>query len=482
MPVGLPDTAGWRFLRGRGPHAAPSHTGPATRESVLFATLIFAFLAFLGRMEAGASTPYPLTAVASCIVVFALLCVARLEVAFLLILAVTPFSTERVIPGTGSALQVPTEPMLFVALAAWGVRSLVRRPRTFAQPGLSAALLLALGAIVVTIAVSAYRLTSIKATLNAAWYGLFGMFMINNLADRSRLKMLAWAWLVPGVVISLYSMVSVLVGHYEPLIGYWWSQPFFTEHGTFSAYLSFVCALALGLSIEMSGGLKLVFALVALAAGAEVILSLARGAWAGLAGLSLFLLVVSGRRLVRFGNLALLAIGLLGLAGLVVASGATRGLERHSQTITDPTNVSNLERVNRWMAGYRMFQSDPLTGVGFGAYPDAYLNYRRVPLGTEQSTGRMGVHSEYLKVLAETGLLGALTAALALFFVVRICWRAIRGARDPYLRGLAVGMAGGLVTYGVHAVVNNYMSYDKGAIPVWTAIGVLGAIDTFQRR
>ena len=277
-------------------------------------------------------------------------------------------------------------------------------------------------------------------------------------------------------------MVSVLVGHYEPLIGYWWSEPFFTEHGTFSAYLSFVCALALGLSIEMSGAVKLVFALVALAAGAEVILSLTRGAWMGLAALGLYLLIVSGKRLVRFGNLVLVVVGLAGLVGVIVVSGAVRDIERHSQTITDPTNLSNLERVNRWVAGYGMFQSDPLTGVGFGAYPDAYLNYRRIPLGTEQSTGRMGVHSEYLKVLAETGLVGAVTAVLAFFFVARISWRAVRRARDPYLRGLAVGMTGGLVIYCVHAVVNNYMSYDKVAIPVWTAIGVLGAIDTLQRQ
>jgi len=482
MRVGRPDTATWSLLRSRGSAAAPSPAGPAMREGILLATLIFAFLALLGRMEAGASTPYPLAAVTSCIVVFALLCVTHLEVAFLLILAATPFSMERVIPGTGSALQVPTEPMLFVALAAWGVRSLARRPRTFAQPGLTAALLLALGAILVSITVTAYRLASIKATLNAVWYGLFGLFLLNNLAVRGRLKVLAWAWLVPGVILSLYSMVSVFIGHYEPLIGYWWAKPFFTEHGTFSAYLSFVCALALGLSIEMSGAHKPVFALVALASGSQVILSLTRGAWAGLVGLGLFLLIVSGRRLVRFGNLALGAIGFIGLVGLVVASGATQRLEHHSRTITDPTNLSNLERVNRWGAGYGMFQSAPLTGVGFGAYPDAYLAFRKVPLETNQSTRRMGVHSEYLKVLAETGLIGAAAAALAFFFVARIARRVIRNTREPYLRGLAVGVAGGLVTYGIHGIVNNYMVYDKLAIPVWTAIGTLAAIDRLTRR
>jgi putative inorganic carbon (hco3(-)) transporter len=166
----------------------------------------------------------------------------------------------------------------------------------------------------------------------------------------------------------------------------------------------------------------------------------------------------------------------------VVASGASRRLEHRASTISDPTFIANLERVNRWGAGLSMFRAAPLTGVGFGAYSDAYLAYRKVPLGTEQSRNRMGVHSEYLRILAETGLVGAITTALALFVVARIAWRAIRNAREPYLRGLSIGLAGGLVTYAIHGIVNNYMAYDKLAIPVWMAVGALAATDTLTRR
>ena len=129
-----------------------------------------------------------------------------------------------------------------------------------------------------------------------------------------------------------------------------------------------------------------------------------------------------------------------------------------------------------------MFRAAPLTGVGFGAYSDAYLAYRKVPLGTEQSRSRMGVHSEYLRILAETGLVGAVTTLLALFVVARIAWRTIRNAREPWLRGLSIGLAGGLVTYAIHGIVNNYMAYDKLAIPVWMAVGALAAMDTLNRR
>jgi O-antigen ligase len=208
---------------------------------------------------------------------------------------------------------------------------------------------------------------------------------------------------------------------------------------------------------------------------------MARGAWMGLAGLALFLLVVSWKRLTRLGNMGMVVIGFVALLGVVAVSGAVKGVERHSHTITDPTNESNLERVNRWAAGVSMFRSAPLAGVGFGAYPSTYTNYRRFSLSTEQSTERMGVHSEYLKILAETGLIGAITSLLAFFVVVRIIRRVLREAHDPYLRGLAVGMTGGLVTYGIHAAVNTYMSYDKLAVPVWMAVGVLGAIDKLNR-
>ena len=182
---------------------------PRKRERLLLGALLLAFIALLGRMEAAALAPYPLALVVSGILVFALLCVTRLEAAFLLVLAVVPFSMELLVAGTGNALQMPTEPMLFVALAAWGARSLVRRSHTFAQPGLMAALLLVLLGMLVSMGVSAYRVASLKATLNAAWYALFGLFLANNLADRGRLKLLAWAILVPGVAIALYSTINV---------------------------------------------------------------------------------------------------------------------------------------------------------------------------------------------------------------------------------------------------------------------------------
>jgi O-antigen ligase len=416
------------------------------------------------------------------ILAYAVLCAVDLEAAFILILVVVPFSVEMHIPGTGSALQVPTEPMLFVALAAWLLRFLARESSTLKARGFTMALVLALAVCFVSVIDCAYRFTAVKATLNATWYALFGIFLINNIRTRGRLLALIAAWLLTGTAITLYSLANVAAGHYYKWAGLWYAFPFFTEHGSFAAYVSFVFTLALALALEVRGIAKLILGSLALLAASQIVLSLTRGAWFGLSGAVVLLVAVSGRRLLRPANALLMLTGLCTATALFVGTGSTRVLEKTSRLITDTQYVSNLERLNRWYAGWNMFRSDPLTGVGFGAYPDSYLKYRRFPLGTEQSNQRMGAHSEYLRVLAETGLVGFLAAGLVFLVLVRTVWRVLRRARDPVIRGVAVGLTAGLVTYLIHAFVNNFMAYDKVAIPVWASIGILIAMDAWGSR
>jgi O-antigen ligase len=441
------------------------------------AGLLLATIAALGWLEASLSAPLPVAFGVTLLLAFLALCLVSLEGAMLTILAVTPFSIEMVVPGSGSALQVPTEPMIFTILLVWALRFLARDSTRIAQPGFLAALLMALAACLVSLADSSGKVLGLKATANASWYALLGIFVMSNMGHRTHYRRLVAAWLVPGVLICLYSIVNVLLGNYERLAGFWWSWPFFTEHGTFSAYLSFVAALALALALELHGTPRFVFGAVGVLSAGQVILSLTRGAWLGLVVLALFFLAVSVRRILRPANLAMLGLGVVTVLGLIQMSGAEYGISRHSRTLTDPAYVSNLERINRWQAGWNMLRSDPLTGVGFGVYADEYRHFRRIPLSTEQSTHHMSVHNEYLKVAAETGLVGLLAAAVVFGFVVRFAWRSIRRARDPFERALAVGMTGGLVTYLTHAFVNNYLVYDKAAVPVWMAIGTLAAID-----
>jgi putative inorganic carbon (HCO3(-)) transporter len=441
--------------------------------------LVPVLLLLLGaEVRYGGTTPIALP-VAGLVMYFAL-CLVDLPAAFLLLLVVTPFSVQRVFGGSG--LQVPTEPMLFVALGVWFLRSLARGHHVIPQPAFLLALLLALASCLVSIIDTDFRFAGLKATLNVSWYALFGVFVLNNFGERGRLLALIHAWIWPSLAIVAWSAWNVLNGNYNRWAGYFWGEPFFYDHGTFSAYLSFTCALCLALTLELERPTRYLFLVVAAITGGQVVLSLTRGAWLGLAGLAPFLALAYGRRLLKPSNVAILVGGVSMVALLIMATGTERDIQKHSGTITKVGYQSNVERMNRWYAGYEMFRSDPIDGIGYGAYQDYYLNFRRLALATDQSRQRMGVHSEYLRVLAETGLLGAAAATLCLGLLVTLAWRAIRGAAGPLRRAMAVGMAGGLITYLIHAAVNNYLEYDKAAIPVWTAIGVLLAIERTNRR
>lgn len=440
------------------------------------------YLSLLFVVESAHGTRFPLALIVAGLTVFAGLCALKLEAAFCVVLALTPFSTEMRFPGAGGALQIPTEPMLFLTLGAWALRVALRRPTTLAEPRLTGALLLALGACLLSLAGATHRLTGLKAVTSTSWYALYGIFLMNNFARTDRLHALAGALTLPALVVTLGSMLLVLSGHYERGTGYWAGGPFFTEHGSFSAYLSFGMAVAAALALESAGLARLCWWSAACLIGLQVFLSLTRGAWLGMGALALFLVLLYWRRLLRPSYVALIVLACLGASGVLVGSGMIRRVHLFTKTTSQPNYTSNLERINRWYAGLRMFQASPITGVGWGTYPDHYMQYRRFPAGTDQSSMRMGIHSEYFRVFVETGMIGGAAAVLVALLTIGVAITAIRGAPTPYLRGLAVGCAGGLLTYAVHAVVNNFMAYDKVALPVWSCIGGLAAIAAISRH
>ena len=81
--------------------------------------------------------------------------------------------------------------------------------------------------------------------------------------------------------------------------------------------------------------------------------------------------------LTLFAGLALIT------ALVLVGIGTGNQLERHARSIVSENDVSNLERVNRWVAAIGMVQARPLLGFGFASYAFAYPEFRRKTIITE---------------------------------------------------------------------------------------------------
>ena len=125
------------------------------------------------------------------------------------------------------------------------------------------------------------------------------------------------------------------------------------------------------------------------------------------------------------------------------------------------------ERANLTRVAYKMFQANPLLGVGCGTY-DAV---KRTYLPLDYSGWLYTVHNRYLSVLAETGIVGLS------FFVLRqvmILFAAFRGIFKvhPAFRSLLISLIGGWVAISWEMFWDIFMDRQHDYL-VWFAAALM---------
>lgn len=158
--------------------------------------------------------------------------------------------------------------------------------------------------------------------------------------------------------------------------------------------------------------------------------------------------------------------------------------EHLNSMINIKTDASNLERLNRWSAALRMYEERPIFGWGPGTYMFLYApfqrSYQKTIISTNLGTGG-NAHSEYLGLMAESGLLSVIAYVLLLIIVIYRGTMISRRIASRLEKVLIVSSIVGLITYVVHGVMNNFLDCDKIAIPFWGYIAFIVAMDTKYR-
>ena len=402
------------------------------------------------------------------------------DLAVALAFVAAPFSTQVALPG-GSFLTVPTEPMIILSLGARLVRAAVGLPSGFGRRPLLLPLAGYVGAMLFSCFFSEHPLESYKGWILLLGYVSFGYAAFERYhrdgAERWARTLAALAAVVGG-----YGVIRAIVLGATSRAGYGIGRPFFAEHGTYSAYLAFFAPLLMLEALDRRGPARLVFGGAFLIAVAAIALSFTRAAWLSLVIVLPLTLVAWAIRNGSIRRLVAPAATLSILAAVVIGTGLGDRLTRHALTVVDTENVSNLERLNRWMAGLEMARSRPLTGVGYEGFGDSYRAYRRKLIVTDEAYVRMDVHSEPLRALSEGGLIG-LTCGIWLVWAVGSAGvRTFRYATDPERGRLALGVSAGLGTYFVHGWLNAYPGSDRIGLAVWMGIGAIAALSEHRDR
>lgn len=142
--------------------------------------------------------------------------------------------------------------------------------------------------------------------------------------------------------------------------------------------------------------------------------------------------------------------------GWLGAGPISESLTTLPSAVADQSETSRLEI---WKATVSLIGEHPIVGSGLGAYGTAIL--RHWP-ATEYST-LLYAHNDYLQVVADAGIPGAL---LAILFVGVLGVALLRSVHitDPGLRGVAFGAGVGCIGLLIHSVVDFNLQIPSNAI------------------
>ncbi|MBM7645051.1 O-antigen ligase [Scopulibacillus daqui] len=136
------------------------------------------------------------------------------------------------------------------------------------------------------------------------------------------------------------------------------------------------------------------------------------------------------------------------------------------------TEVAVVSRTILWKTGWMMFKENPMLGVGEGnylvRYPDYVKKYPNLNLGYRAYS----VHNSYLKILAETGILGLITFlsifAVYYYFIARQYFLS-----NHRIRPIIVAIFAGSATYFMQNLTNNLYFIPQVNVIFWIVSGLL---------
>ena len=418
------------------------------------------------------------------------------KIVFGLCLLFLPLSLELPIGG-GSQLAFPIEPLLVILGISLLFKGILSHSLKIPGNLLTYGVTLLLISYWTTTIFSSMPAVSLKFSLINSLFILTGMPLGFSLGKDFRLSKMLELMAIPFAVICLYAIFNFIPYGFSPGAAMIVARPFFKDHTLLAAVLALVLPLyVLYPQIKpctKPGSRKAYWPYVLSGIIFFVlVVSSSRAAWLSI--VAIFLLFIFIKLKGNFQSL----IFILG-ASLILAMYFQKEIEerffvsRHNsgevnQDLGDQfrsvtnlnTDVSNLERINRWKCAIRMFNNKPLKGYGPGTYQFQYIPWQHTnemtyisvssPFVTENGRGG-SAHSEYLLLLSENGILGLVSFLIIVFSSVYILFKRINTAINKRQQITTIAILLSLSTYFVHSLFNNFLNVASLSLLFWTLIG-----------
>jgi putative inorganic carbon (hco3(-)) transporter len=421
------------------------------------------------------------------------------EIFLFLTIFFIPLSIKLEMPA-GFAIAFPSEFMAVMLVGYLAVNfSSLRIPdkRIFSHP-IFIMLIVYIAWMLFASALSEMKIVSFKHSIIQILYLIVFYFLFLTRFDRLENIARFFLFYALGLIIPIANgMIWHSQYNFMQQASYDMPKPFFIEHTLYAASIAFVVPMLFYLvfipnDFAKSLGSKILIAALLLLTITAEFLSYSRAAWYSLLVLPFFLLIIRlkiRQRILLAGILAITVVVLLNIDPLIEYIGrneasSNRGDVREQfQSVSNiRSDISNLERINRWKCALRMFEEKPLAGWGPGTYQFIYGTYQVRSEMTRISTFRGdkgNAHSEYLGFLSESGVPGLLIYLVLILVVLSTALRVIYRVDNKQVRNLAIVVLLSLLTFYFHTIFNGFLETEKIGSLYYGTLAAITGLDVY---
>lgn len=273
-------------------------------------------------------------------------------------------------------------------------------------------------------------------------------------------------------------------------------EPFFRNHVNYSALLVFMVPIEIAIiSIAKSKTIRLILSCLLLITTASLYFSYARGAWLALvAGMLAYWLIKKRILLLTYILLLIAAIAsvlwlksndrYIQLSNDYKSTIYHTDFREHLAATYKLKDLSNAERLYRWIAGVRMVEDGWRTGFGPSTFYNQYKSYTLPAFKTYVSNNpeRSTVHNYFLLLLIEQGILGYL---LFIFMIAALLWYAQKiyhRTKDVFWKAITAAAASILAMECVINFLSDMIETDKAGSIFYLCIATVIIADINTRR
>jgi putative inorganic carbon (hco3(-)) transporter len=410
---------------------------------------------------------------------------ATLDLALYLLIACLPFSF-RFIMASGTEMQVPTEPLLGIMAVALILRWIILGTKGFHLrfPLRYPMLLYALG-VCLSLINTTHLYASMKGSFRALTYMMLSVVVFNVITDRQKLKRFFIISIIPATIAVGWTLVFL-----ADRIKMWrYSTAYeglpFTSYAHYGSFVMAILLILVARAIYDRGVYdRVAWTGMLVFYGVSMCFCFSRGVWLALILAMGFLLIQRSEGLRNKKVLIGFGVALFFLILLSIPQISNTIISRAS-TIFSFSYGSNRERLLRWGTAIAMFLHNPIFGAGYGSFAFSYINDPAI-LGAKSIYG-MGAHSEYLQVLAETGLIGFagwMWIIISFFLYGFKLLQKFSTSENiaPLWRSLVIGIMSAELALLIHFLVNNLVQSYIVGVPFWLLMGLLPAIGNIAEK